>query len=90
MTTKDRVKDLYGRYIAEVAAHIRKTDPVPPDEKLMRFVEEKIHIPEQMADDFRRDVVMKIGLLTLSGKKAKYNSNSKLTEALVLAVNAKT
>ncbi len=53
-----------------------------PDERLMRSIEEKIDIPENRKDDFRREVMNYIGALAVSGKTFDYKSNERLHRAL--------
>jgi len=69
-------------YIDNVRAYIRKekvknkvyqAKHEPPNEKLMRSIEEKIDIPESRKDDFRREIMNYIGALALDGKTFDYN-----------------
>ncbi len=55
-----------------------------PNERLMRSIEEKIDIPEQRMDDFRREIMHFIGALALDGKVFDYRSNERLRRALEL------
>ncbi|NJN64074.1 MAG: serine protein kinase [Acidobacteria bacterium] len=55
-----------------------------PDERLMRSIEEKIGIPENRKDDFRREIMNYIGALAVDGKKFDYRSNERLNKALEL------
>lgn len=55
-----------------------------PDERLMRSVEEKINIPENRKDDFRREIMNYIGALALDGKTFNFKSNERLVRALEL------
>ena len=48
----------------------------------MRAVESKIDIPEQGADDFRRQIAAFIGDLAIKHKTFRWDSNSKLKKAL--------
>lgn len=59
---------------------------VEPDERLMRSIEEKIDIPEQGVDDFRRSVAAYIGSISRNeGKDAlKWDRNPDLARALEL------
>ena len=56
----------------------------PPDERLMRSIEEKIGIPENRKDDFRREIMNYIGALAVEGRKFDYKSNERLHKALEL------
>jgi len=53
-----------------------------PDERLMRSIEERIDIPEQRKDDFRREIMNYIGALSLDNKKFDYRTNERLHKAL--------
>ncbi|MFI5307347.1 MAG: PrkA family serine protein kinase [Polyangiales bacterium] len=69
-TLKEKVKNKYtGRDEA-------------PDERLMRSIEEKIDIPENRKDDFRREIMNYIGALAIEGKKFTYDTNDRLRRAL--------
>lgn len=87
---EDAVIRLCTNYIDNVMAYINKTkikNPITgqdqrPDERLMRQIEEKISIPEQGSDDFRRQIAAFIGDLAHKGKQFKWDSNPKLKKAL--------
>jgi serine protein kinase len=71
-TQREKVKNKYtGQY-------------EPPDERLMRSIEEKIDIPESRKDDFRREIMNYIGALAVDGKKFDYKTNERLQKALEL------
>ena len=55
-----------------------------PDERLMRSVEEKVNIPENRKDDFRREVMNYIGALAVEGKKFDWRTDERLRRALEL------
>jgi len=55
-----------------------------PDERLMRSIEEKIDIPDNRKDDFRREIMNYIGALAVDGKKFEWNTNDRLRRALEL------
>ncbi|HEV8119875.1 MAG TPA: serine protein kinase, partial [Candidatus Polarisedimenticolia bacterium] len=55
-----------------------------PDERLMRSIEEKIDIPENRKDDFRREIMNYIGALAVEGKTFNYKTNERLHKALEL------
>src|SRR5271170_6998754 len=55
-----------------------------PDERLMRSIEEKIDIPENRKDDFRREIMNFIGAKAIEGKKFDWQSNDRLRRALEL------
>ena len=84
------IERLFTNYIDNVVAHCDKTkvknpftaQEVEPDERLMRAIEEKADIPEQMADDFRRQIAQFIGTMTMRKKEVRWDSNPKLAKAL--------
>ena len=55
-----------------------------PDERLMRSIEEKIDIPDNRKDDFRREIMNYIGALAVDGKTFDYKTNARLQKALEL------
>ena len=55
-----------------------------PDERLMRAIEEKIDIPENRKDDFRREIMNYIGAKAIEGKKFDWQTNDRLRRALEL------
>ncbi|HXK18793.1 MAG TPA: serine protein kinase, partial [Polyangiaceae bacterium] len=54
------------------------------DERLMRSIEEKIDIPENRKDDFRREIMNFIGAKAVEGKKFDWQTNERLRRALEL------
>lgn len=54
----------------------------PPNERLMRSIEEKIGVPVQGTDDFRRTISSFMGELSHQGKQFKWDSNPELKKAL--------
>ena len=71
-TQKERVRNKYTGQYEE------------PDERLMRSIEEKVGIPENRKDDFRREIMNFIGALALEGKTFSYTTNERLRKALEL------
>ncbi|HRI08986.1 MAG TPA: serine protein kinase, partial [Nannocystaceae bacterium] len=71
-TLKERVKNRYTGADDE------------PDERLMRSIEEKIDIPENREDDFRREIMNYIGALAVDNKKFEWHTNDRLRRALEL------
>ena len=53
-----------------------------PDERLMRSIEEKIQIPENRKEDFRREIMNYIGALAVEGKRFEWHMNERLRTAL--------
>lgn len=84
------IERLCANYIDNVMAYIKKSkvkNPFtlrdePPNEKLMRSIEEKIDVPDQGVDDFRRMIAAFIGDLSHSNKKFRWDSNPELKKAL--------
>ena len=50
----------------------------------MRSIEEKIEIPENRKDDFRREIMNYIGALAVDGKRFEWHTNDRLRRALEL------
>ena len=48
------------------------------------WIEEKIDIPDNRKDDFRREIMNYIGALAVEGKKFNYRTNERLHKALEL------
>ncbi len=71
-TLKEKVKNRYTGQDEE------------PDERMMRAIEEKIEIPENRKDDFRREIMNYIGAKAIEGKKFDWQSNDRLRRALEL------
>lgn len=84
------IERLCANYIECIMAYIRKSKiknkltgrDEPPNERLMRSIEEKIGIPDQGVDDFRRMIAAFIGDLATDGKKFRWDSNADLKKAL--------
>jgi serine protein kinase len=84
------IKRLCANYIDNIKAYTQKQkvrnqytgQDEPPDERLMRSIEEKIEIPESRKDDFRREIMNYIGALALDGKSFSWDSNDRLRSAL--------
>ncbi len=89
---EEGIKALFANYIDNVKAYIRREkvrnkytgQDEPPNERLMRSIEEKIDIPESRKDDFRREIMNYIGALALEGKTFDYKSDARLQKALEL------
>ena len=87
---EDAVIRLCSNYIDNMMAYINKSkikNPFTgreqePDERLMRSIEEKIDVPEQTADDFRRGIAAFIGDMAIRQKNFKWDSNPRLKKAL--------
>ena len=89
---EDALSRLCGNYVDNIKAYTQKEkvrnpytgQDEEPDERLMRSIEEKIDIPDNRKDDFRREIMNYIGALALDGKKFDYRTNERLHRALEL------
>ena len=89
---EDALKRLCSNYIDQVKAYTQREKVknrytgqlAEPDERLMRSIEEKIDIPDNRKDDFRRELMNYIGALMIDGKTFDYTSNERLYKALQL------
>ena len=86
----EAISNLCMNYIDNVKAYTLKEkvrnrytgQDEPPDERLMRSIEEKIDIPEGRKDDFRKEIMNFIGALAVDGKEFRYDTNDRLRRAL--------
>lgn len=84
------INTLLENYLDHVEAHLEDrmlTDPLtgeehPPDERLMRSVEEKVGISERGKEAFRNEVFRKVAIAQRRGEKFDYSTHEKLREAL--------
>ena len=89
---EDAIEKLAANYIDAIKAFVLKEkvkdrftgQDLEPDERLMRSVEEKIDIPENRKEDFRREIMNYIGALAVDGKKFEWHTNDRLRRALEL------
>ena len=89
---EEALNRLFHNYIDHVKAYVLGEKvknpytgaPEPPNERLMRSVEERIEIPESRKDDFRREIMNYIGALALEGRQFTYKDNERLRRALEL------
>lgn len=89
---EEAVSRLCANYIDNVKAYTQREkvkNPYTgrdeePDERLMRSIEEKIDIPENRKDDFRREIMNYIGALAIDGKTFDFRTNERLHKALEL------
>jgi serine protein kinase len=89
---EDGIMKLCANYVDNIKAYTQKErvknkytgEDEEPDERLMRSIEEKIGIPENRKDDFRREIMNYIGALAIDGKKFDYKTNERLQKALEL------
>ena len=84
------IERLCAKYIDNLMAYIEGRKVInqftgadqEPDERLMREIEEKLEIPEQGADDFRRQIAIFIATLSRKGDTFSWDSNPQLKKAL--------
>ena len=89
---EDAIEKLAANYIDSLKAYTLKEkvkdrftgQDVEPDERLMRSIEEKIDIPDNRKEDFRREIMNYIGALAVEGKKFEWHTNDRLRRALEL------
>ncbi len=89
---EEAIKRLCANYIDNVKAYTQRQkvrnpytgQDEPPDERLMRSIEEKIEIPDSRKDDFRREIMNYIGALAIDGKVFTWDANERLRRALEL------
>jgi serine protein kinase len=89
---EEAIKRLCANYVDNIKAYTQKEKvknkftgaDEEPDERLMRSIEEKIGIPENRKDDFRREIMNYTGALAVEGKTFDYTTNARLQKALEL------
>src|SRR5262249_59450269 len=89
---EEAIPRLCSNYVDNIKAYTQKEkirnkytgQMEDPDERLMRSIEEKIDIPENRKDDFRREIMNYIGALAVEGKTFNYRTNDHLRKALEL------
>lgn len=87
---EDAIAKLAANYIDNIKAYTLKErvknkytgQDEQPDERLMRSIEEKIDIPENRKDDFRREIMNFIGAKAVEGVEFDWQSNDRLRRAL--------
>jgi serine protein kinase len=89
---EEAISKLAANYIDNIKAYTLKEkvrnsytgQNEEPDERLMRAIEEKIDIPENRKDDFRREIMNFIGAKAIEGKRFDWQTNDRLRRALEL------
>jgi serine protein kinase len=89
---EEAISRLCSNYVDNIKAYTQKEkvrnkytgQMEDPDERLMRSIEEKIDIPENRKEDFRREIMNYIGALAVEGKTFNYRTNERLHKALEL------
>lgn len=87
---EDAIERLCTQYIDNICAYVEDTKVVnpitereePPNERLMRSIEEKIGVGEHQIDDFRRSVMTHMGSVSQKGNKFDWKTDPRLKEAL--------
>ncbi|HEY8450361.1 MAG TPA: protein prkA, partial [Bacillota bacterium] len=87
---EDEIQTLLNNYLDNVEAYLddRKViDPItgeeqPPDERLMRSIEEKVGVSASGKDSFRNEIFRKYAITQRRGEKFDYSTHEKLREAL--------
>jgi predicted Ser/Thr protein kinase len=87
---EESARTLLNNYLDNVEAFCNKTkikdplteDPVDPDEKLMRSIEEQIGITDSAKKAFREEILIRLSALARRGIKFEYRSHEKLKEAI--------
>ncbi len=87
---EDAINKLAANYIDNIKAYTLKErvknkytgQDEEPDERMMRSIEEKIDIPENRKDDFRREIMNFIGAKAVEGQRFDWQSNDRLRRAL--------
>jgi serine protein kinase len=89
---EEAISKLAANYIDNIKAYTLKEkvrnkytgQDEEPDERLMRSIEEKIEIPENRKEDFRREIMNFIGAKAVEGKSFDWQTNDRLRRALEL------
>lgn len=89
---EEAISKLAGNYIDNIKAYTLKErvkntytgQNEEPDERLMRAIEEKIEVPDNRKDDFRREIMNFIGAKAIEGKRFDWQTNDRLRRALEL------
>lgn len=87
---EDEVSTLLSNYLDNVEAYLddtQLTDPVtgeerPPDERLMRSIEEKVQVSESGKDSFRNEIFRKVAIAERRNERFDYTTHEKLRDAL--------
>lgn len=87
---EDSARTLLNNYLDNVEAFCRKEkikdpltdEPIEPDEKLMRSIEEQIGVTDNAKQTFRESILMAMASLARRGKAFEYTSDDRLKEAI--------
>jgi serine protein kinase len=86
----DQAEELFNRYMLNVTAYVTKEtvydsitgEESPPDEKLMRDLEEIIKVPENSKDQFRNGIFVQKSRCLEQGKPFTFKDYDPLKEAI--------
>ncbi|MFN0120780.1 MAG: PrkA family serine protein kinase [Blastocatellia bacterium] len=87
---EEMAKNMCNSYLDNVEAYCNKEkikdpiteEPMEPDERLMRSIEEQIGISENAKNTFRQEILIRISSYSRKGKAFEYNSHERLKEAI--------
>jgi serine protein kinase len=87
---ESEARALLDNYLDNVEAYLddaRLADPItgeeiPPNEKLMRSIEDKVKVSESGKDAFRNEIFRKVAMAERRGDKFDYRMHDKLREAI--------
>ena len=87
---EEMARNLCNSYLDNVEAFCNKDklkdpiteEPIDPDERLMRSIEEQIGISENAKNTFRQEILIRISSYARKGKPFEYNSHERLKEAI--------
>lgn len=87
---EEMARNLCNSYLDNVEAYCNKDklkdpltdEPMEPDERLMRSIEEQINITENAKNTFRQEILIRISSYSRKGMSFEYNSHERLKEAI--------
>jgi serine protein kinase len=87
---EEMAKNMCNSYLDNVEAYCNKEklkdpiteEPIEPDERLMRSIEEQIGISENAKNTFRQEILIRISSYSRKGKSFEYSSHERLKEAI--------
>lgn len=87
---EESAKTLFENYLDNIESYCNWTkmkdpltgEPVDPDERLMRSIEEQIGISENAKKAFREEILIRLSTYSRKGRKFDYNTHERLREAI--------
>ncbi len=87
---EDEINNLLSNYLDNIEAYlddVKVTDPItgeehPPDERLMRSIEEKVGVSASGKDSFRNEILRRVAIAQRRDENFDYTSHPKLREAM--------